>query len=186
VRPIESDRFQVPEYEAPFDAYPRAVRQKEFEYSLYEFTPPAPAGAGAFDLDIGVGDDLHVLRFYAKETSAGRTFRWSRATSYVAVTVIQPAAREVSIVMSNGGRPAGAPVCDVAVSLHGQLLGAARVGDGFADYRFAIPAALAERAAAFGDPVELRLQTPAWNPHKILGTADDRDLGVMVDRVTVK
>ena len=32
VRALKSDRFQVPEYEAPVNAYPRSVRQKEFEY----------------------------------------------------------------------------------------------------------------------------------------------------------
>jgi hypothetical protein len=186
VKPIASDRFQVPEYEAPFDAYPRVVRQKEFEYSLYEFTPPAPADGPWFDLDIGVGDDLHVVRFYAKETSAGRTFRWSRTTSYVSVTVVPPSSREVTITMSNGGRPPAAPPCDVTVSLHGQMLGTVRVGDGFSDYRFSIPPDLTARAAAFGDPVELKLVTPIWNPGKLLHTADDRDLGVMVDRVTVK
>ena len=44
-RPIASERFQVPEYDAPADAYPRFVRQKEFDYSLYELTAP-DAGAG--------------------------------------------------------------------------------------------------------------------------------------------
>ncbi len=38
--PIASERFQIPEYDAPADAYPRLVRQKEFDYSLYELTRP--------------------------------------------------------------------------------------------------------------------------------------------------
>ncbi len=52
--------------------------------------------------------------------------------------------------------------------------------------RCRFPPDLAKRAADFGDPVELRLVTPTWNPHDVLGTPDDRDLGVMVDRVAVK
>jgi hypothetical protein len=88
--------------------------------------------------------------------------------------------------MSNGGRPAAAAAADVEVSLHNQILGTVRVGDGFRPYALPIPADLASRAAAFGDPVELRLVTPTWNPLKVLGTADERELGVMVDRVQVR
>jgi hypothetical protein len=60
------------------------------------------------------------------------------------------------------------------------------VGDGFAPYTLAIPATLATRAAASGDPVELRLVTAAWNPNRVIGSPDDRDLGVMLDRVAVQ
>ena len=71
VEPLDSDRFQVPEYDAPLDAYPRFVRAKEFDYGVYAFTAPGSKPAGGFDLDIGVRDDLHVLRFHAKEKADG-------------------------------------------------------------------------------------------------------------------
>ena len=53
VQAIASERFQVPEYDSPLNAYPRFVRQKEFDYGLYAFTPPQPADTGGFDLDVG-------------------------------------------------------------------------------------------------------------------------------------
>ena len=62
----------------------------------------------------------------------------------------------------------------------------ATVHGGFLPYTFEIPAELAARAAAAGDPVELRLVTPTWKPRLVLGTPDDRDLGIMVDRVAVR
>ncbi len=185
VRPLASDRFQVPEYASLVDAYPDTVRQKEFEYGLYEFTAAEPP-VSTFDLDVGVRDDLHVLRFYAKEESAGRTFRWTRARSFVSMTVIRPDSRDVTIWMNNGGRPGTVPPADVSVSLHGVALGTARVANGFAPYSFAIPPELAQRAAAYGEPVELVLSTTVWNPRQVIGTNDDRDLGVMVDRVAVR
>ena len=43
-----------------------------------------------------------------------------------------------------------------------------------------------EPAHAVDDPVELRLVTATWNPHQVLGTPDDRNVGVMVDRVAVR
>jgi hypothetical protein len=186
VRPIASERFQVPEYDAPYNAYPHAVRRKEFDFGIYEFTPPDARDGLWFDLDVGVRDDLHVLRFHAKEETSGRSFRWTRATSYVAVTVMQPTSREVTLWMSNGGRPARVDPAEVAVYLHSQQLGSVRVADGFAPYRFSIPPELASRAAAWTDPVELKIVTPTWNPRTVLGTPDDRDLGVMLDRVTVR
>jgi hypothetical protein len=186
VRPLASERFQVPEYDAPLDAFPRFVRQKEFEYGVYEFTPPEARDGLWFDLDVGTRDDLQVVRFHAKETSEGHTFRWTSATSYVSVTVIQPSSREVTLWMSDGGRPPSVVPADVRVYLQGQLLGTARVRGGFQPYRFAIPPDLAALAAGTGDPVELRLVTPTWKPRSVLGTPDDRDVGVMVDRVAVK
>ncbi|MEO8520437.1 MAG: hypothetical protein ABI603_03675 [Acidobacteriota bacterium] len=186
VRPLASERFQVPEYDAPLDAYPRFVRAKEFDYGVYVFTTAEPAAARAFALDVGVNDDLQVLRFHAKETVDGRTMRWTRATSYIAITTMPAAARTVTLWMNNGGRPAAAPPATVTVYLHGQLLGAAAVSSGFAPYAFAVPPELASRAAGFGDPVELKLVTATWNPHDVLGSPDDRELGVMVDRVAVQ
>ncbi|MEO8075905.1 MAG: hypothetical protein ABI818_06210 [Acidobacteriota bacterium] len=186
VQSLASERFQVPEYDSPRDAYPRFVRQKEFEFGLYAFTPPeSPAGQG-FDLDVGVRDDLHVLRFHAKEQSAGHTFRWSRATSYVSVTVIHADSREVTLWMNDGGRPASVPPADVRLYLQNQLLGTVRVRTGFNPYVVPIPPDLAQRAAGTGEPVELKLVTTVWNPHLVLGGPDDRDLGVMVDRVAVR
>jgi hypothetical protein len=187
---IASDRYQVPEWEKTTDRLPRTVRQKEFDYGVYRFTPPLPIEGTWFDLDIGTRDDLHVVRFHAKEPARAKpgdtTFRWTRRQSFITVTVVPKDARQVTLVMSNGGRPAAAPAATVEVWLHNQLLGVVRVDDGFKPYTVAIPPDLAGRAASAGDPVELRLVTTVWNPLKVLGTADDRDLGVMVDRVAVR
>jgi hypothetical protein len=186
VRALSSERFQVPEYETPENAYPRGVRRKEFDFGLYEFTPPDDREGTWFDLDVGIRDDLHVLRFHAKEESAGRTFRWTQDRSLLSVTVVAPESRTVTLWMNSGGRPEAAPPADVTVSFDGHLLGTRRVGDGFAPYALAIPPEVAAAAAAKGAPVELRLESTVWNPRAVLGAPDDRDLGVMLDRVTVK
>jgi hypothetical protein len=187
VRSLASERFQVPEYDSPLNAFPRFVRQKEFEYGLYEFTEPEPVDDRVgFDLDVGKGDDLHVVRFHAKEVSEGHTFRWTAATSYVSITRLLPTDREVILWMNNGGRPPAAGPAQVTVLLQGQTLGSAVVASGFQAYSFPIPPGLAVKASAGGDPVELRLVTPTWNPHTVLGSPDERNVGVMVDRVAVR
>ena len=60
-------------------------------------------------LDVGARDDLHVIRFNAKERDAQRTFRWTQDVSYVSVTTMPTDARELTIWMANGGRPETLP-----------------------------------------------------------------------------
>jgi hypothetical protein len=184
---IASERFQIPEYDAPVDAYPRFVRRKEFDFGIYELTRPDPATAARpFDLDVGFQDDLQVVRFHAKQETDGHTYRWSRNPSYVGVTRVRADAREIELWLSNGGRPDAAGQADVTVSLDNQVLGTVRVADGFKPYTVAIPPALAQAIAARGQPVQIKLACPVWVPQAVIGGADGRDLGVMVDRVAIK
>jgi hypothetical protein len=186
-KPLSGERFQIPEYDAPQDAYPRGVRHKEFDFSIYELTPPDPERAARpIDLDIGLRDDLYVVRFHAKERTEGRTFRWSRSPSYIAVTNVREDSREVTLWLSDGGRPSAAGPTDLTVSLDNHVLGTVRVTTGFKPYTLAIPASLARAIAARGQPVQLRLTSTLWIPALTLGTSDTRDLGVMVDRVAVQ
>jgi hypothetical protein len=183
VEPIESVRFQIPEYDSPRDAYPRFVEQKEFDYSVYVFGPPA-AAAPAATLDVGISDDLHAVRFHAKEQTEGRTFRWTQAQSFVIVNRIAPTARAIALWMNDGGRPAAAPPADVTVLIGERVLGTVRVSGGFQEYEVPIPPDVA--AAAGTEPVRVTLRTPTWNPLTTLGRSDNRDLGVMLDRVAVR
>ena len=185
VAPVSTDRFQVPEYESGRNAYPRRVGHKEFDYSVYAFGP-AGAAAGPVDLDVGAGDDLHVIRFHAKETSQNHSFRWTQRQSFLIVDRVGARDRELVIWMNDGGRPAAAPAADVTVLVAGSTLGTVRVTGGFHEYSFPLSAAIAAVAAATGEPVRITLRSSTWNPLAVLGTADDRDLGVMVDRVAVR
>jgi hypothetical protein len=87
---------------------------------------------------------------------------------------------------SDGGRPPAADRAVVTVSLDNDILGSLDVDTGFKPYTVAIPADVAQRIAARGGSAELKLSTPSWVPAQVLGTNDPRDLGVMVDRVTIK
>lgn len=186
VTPEVSDRFQVPEYERSLDHYPTRVRFKEFEYGLYRFT--APAGAARwFVLDVGTLDDLHVVRFNAKERSnTGVTFRWTRGRSFVALVGMRATDRLLMLWMSGGPRPASAGIAQVRVALNGRPIGEVQVGSEFAPYSFSIPADLAAQAAATDEPARLTIESTTWNPLRALGVPDDRELGVMLDRVEVR
>ncbi|HEY2433696.1 MAG TPA: glycosyltransferase family 39 protein [Vicinamibacterales bacterium] len=185
VTPIASERFQVPEYESAWNAYPRGVRRKEFEYSLYVFGAPH-RDDGPASLDVGVDDDLNVVRFHAKETADGRTMRWSQRQSFVVLDHLRAEDRTLALWMSDGGRPPAAPPAVVQILAGDRTLGAVTVAGGFREYDVPIPAEVAAAAAATSEPVRITLRTATWNPRRTLGTPDDRELGVMVDRLAVR
>jgi hypothetical protein len=185
VESVASERFQIPEYESLRNAYPTRVRHKEFDYGIYRFVN-RPAAAGWFSLDVGARDDLHVIRFNAKERDAERTFRWTQDVSYVSVTAMPADARELTIWMANGGRPETLPPCTVEVFLNDQRLGQVTVGPEERPYSFGIPRELADAAARSDEAALLKLVSSTWNPRAALGIDDNRELGAIVDRVDVR
>jgi hypothetical protein len=88
--------------------------------------------------------------------------------------------------MNDGGRPPAAPPADVTVLIGERVLGTVRVTGGFREYDLPIPPDVAAAAAAGGEPVRVTLRTATWNPLAALGRDDNRDLGVMLDRVAVR
>ncbi|MGE5361956.1 MAG: hypothetical protein ACM3NQ_23315 [Bacteroidales bacterium] len=185
--PVMSERFQLPEYESRKNAYPRAVRYKEFDFGVYRLRP-STSTASTFALEIGQLDDLNVVRFYAKEKGPdGLAFRWSRRTSYIAAPPLQKAAHEITLWLSDGGRPATAPKAEVVVLFNDRQLGIVRPTTEFRPYSFAVPAdAVVPASAQPDDAAVVRLMTNTWTPSKVLGTTDDRELGVMVRRVEIR
>lgn len=186
--PLGGHRFQVPEYDSPLNAYPDGVHMKEFEFGLYALEAGIESRTGPFDLQIGGdADDLHVVRFHARETHAdGTRYRWSTAQSFLVLPYVPDDARTLTIWMNRGGRPASAPPADVEVALDDHVLGTVRVDDATAPHELELPAALVESLADSGEPVRVRLRVSTWNPAEAFGAPDTRDLGVMVTRVTLQ
>lgn len=185
VEAIASERFQVPEYESLRNAYPTRVRFKEFDFGIYKFVPPPPV-AEALVLDVGEHDDLQVVRFHSKERDQRGTYRWTRALSYLSLTAVPADTQALVLWMDNGGRPPTAPPAEVEAFIGNVSLGRVVVGSGMRGYSLAVPPEVARAAAASQDAVTVRLRTVTWSPRATLGAADDRQLGVMVDRVELR
>ncbi len=187
VEPVATEVFQVPEWSSAWNALPDGPRRKEFDFSVYRFIDAPVTPVGDVALDVGVNDDVNVLRFHAKETHAnGTTFRWSRDVSYINLQGVGADDQTITLVMDDGRRPAQVPRASVEVSMNDQVLGRVAVGSDFRPYTLPIPPPLAAAAGASGKPVRLKLVTNVWSPKAVLGVPDDRDLGVMVDRVDVR
>jgi 4-amino-4-deoxy-L-arabinose transferase-like glycosyltransferase len=184
--PLADGRVHFPEYaHTPWNVYPSGTRRKDFDYSLYQLAI-GQQPTGGFVLDVGDRDDLNVLRFHAKEQSDGRSVRWTSNQSFIAIPGLTGTEREVLLTIHDGGRPPQAPRPTVELFLDDVRIGAFAVSAGFTTYRVALPPDLVAAAAAREEPARLRLLlSSTWNPRALLGTSDDRDLGVMVDRVEV-
>ena len=186
VRPISDDRFQIPEYEAALNQYPTEIRSKEFDYSIYEFVEE-PTPPGAFDLDVGTNDDLYVRRIHAKQRDLNNvSYRWTRDRSYVSILGTTPDARTLTLRMSSGGRPPEDTLVTVRLTLNEYDLGEFSVGNGFENYTVTMTEHLAETIALEDEASILQIESSPWIPSQILGVSDDRDLGVMLDRVEVR
>jgi hypothetical protein len=181
---VASEKARVPEYESAYDAYPTSVRQKDYDFGIYQLA--LGETRGPFTLDVGEKDDLNVVRFFAKETTEGRTIRWTGRNSQIAVVGMTGTEREVTFVMHDGGRPPNATPARVDVFFDDAPIGTIDVKSGFQSYRLALPPALVAGAAAKDEPAQIRLASTVWRPREFLGGTDDRELGVMLDRVEVR
>ena len=184
---VSREQARIPHYDRTLNAYPHGAVNWEFSYGIYDLLVD-PRPPGPFDLDVGGDDDLQVLGMHPRTVNErGGTYRWTTARSIVWVAGTLPDASEVTLRMSKGGRPEAGGVAEVRVSLAGQPLGSITVpDDGFRPYTVAIPPELAQSIAASEAAAELRLETVPWVPLHVLGIPDQRELGVMLDRVQVQ
>lgn len=186
VMPVSADRFQIPEYERALNAYPTEVRQKEFDYSVYELVP-GRIQSDAFNLDVGTIDDLYVRRIHAKQRDQnGVTYRWTRDRSFVSIIATLPDAELLTLHMNNGGRPTVAGAARVRLTLNDRPLGSFTVTEGFQPYTVTIPASLSREVAAREEASELQIETSTWVPREFSSEPDNRELGVMLDRVEIR
>ena len=193
VEAVKSEHFTIPQYElTDYPTYPRRSRTKPFDVSIFRIVDPAQStraiqSENGFRVDVGGDDDLHVIRFHGKERWGGTetTFRWTRERSYLSVPSIAPGSRELLVRMSHGGRPPKAPPARATLVLDEREIGTAKPDGEFRDYTFAIPADLAAQLAGREAAAEIRIDSTAWTPREVLGNADERQLGVAIDRVEI-
>jgi hypothetical protein len=185
VEPVSSERFQVPEYESLLNAYPTHARLKEFDFGIYRFVDPSPL-PDDISFDVGSMDDLHVVRFNAKERDSRGTFRWTRHQSYLSLLGVDETRRELAIRMNNGNRPQEAGPATVEAFFGETSLGKVTVGLANEPYVFEIPEVLAREASRNVGAATIRLISSTFHPRELTGADDARELGVKVDRVELR
>jgi hypothetical protein len=175
---VEPFSFGTFEWERAYAAKPRGPEFRSFSFTVSRVVPPEAIQVPPLpEVDVGGSDDVQVSGFYDKEGGAGLTYRWTGPCASVYLPGVRPGATLV-VRAGIGRRPAAAPV---TASLNGVPLGAFEASAAWTDHALALPDPLPP-----GPPV-LRLDVRAWRPTHTDPTAtDERDLGVMVDRLTIR
>jgi hypothetical protein len=166
--------------------YPRDVQRKALDFGVYELSTGRADATNGFAHDIGAEDDLYVLRFYARDFNGRQPMRWTTGNSQVYIPGLAGNEKEVILTMHDGGRPKEAPPAQVEVIFNDVSLGTVDVsGPDFKPYRLPLPPEVARHAGSTDDTAQIRLVSTTWNPQKLRGLPDARNLGVMVSRVEV-
>jgi tetratricopeptide (TPR) repeat protein len=141
-------------------------------WSWGAFAPVAPAPAV---VEVGGGLDLGFVRGFWLPEDAG--FRWSSAQSEVLLAAPDGATR-IELRLA-AGRPAGAPPAEVAVLAGGRSIGTIQLEPGWQTYSLPLPAP--------PSLLVVTLSSSTFRPRDYdRASPDDRALGVMVHRVSIK
>jgi hypothetical protein len=164
-------------------AYARKPRGREFHalnFTVSRVVPPDQIQVPPLPLvDVGGTDDVQVSGFYDKEGGGDLTYRWTGPCASVYLPGARPGASRI-VKTSTGRRPASRPA-RVVVSLNGATLGGFTAGPEWTEHALPLPDPLPP------GPRVLRLDVPAWRPvHTDPAADDERDLGVMVDRLEIR
>jgi hypothetical protein len=183
---ISDEAISVPEYERSWDHFPAGSRQKWFLFSLFRLVPFTAPRARA-RVDVKTGDNFAVTDFHALEQHDKLRFRWTTDSSSIRLRLPSERPTRLTLWMSHGGRPAGLTPATVRVYAGRRELGSVVVTSSeIRPYEFTLPPDVIDDAADGDGFLEIRIETPTWNPHFTLGVADDRDLGVMLTRVELR
>lgn len=170
--------------ESTFFSYPSRIQPVYFGLDLYDVRGLAPDVSihlpAAVDIDIGSLDTVFVLDgFYDKErTSDGLTMRW---TSGAGELLFPLAPGPVNLeITAMGVRPPGVAAVEVVVYLDGERIGRfTPLLDRWETF------VLSGMAISDQGMARLRLETVTFNPVAAQMSADDRDLGVLLDHIRI-
>jgi hypothetical protein len=178
---VQELSFGSHEWERAYGGKPRGPEPRGLHFRISRVVLPEELSVPALDaVDVGGSDDVQVSGFYDKEGGGDRTYRWTGRCASVFAPGLN-AGGTLAVTASAGKRPPDSKPARVEASVSGLHLGSFVVGPEWAEYLLPLP-----RALPPGPPV-LRLDVPPWRPANVLpGSRDERDLGVMVDRVAVR
>ncbi|MBN1261652.1 MAG: glycosyltransferase family 39 protein [Anaerolineae bacterium] len=170
--------------ESTFFSYPSHIQPLYFGLDIYDVAGLAPdvdvVLPAKVDIDIGALDTGFVLDgFHDKERTAdGATMRW---TSEIGTLLFPLAPGSVTVeITAMGVRPPGIEIPEVAVYLDDVWIGQfTPVSERWQTYILDGVAVSDEGLA------RLQLETVTFNPVEANMSADDRDLGVLLDRIRI-
>ena len=181
-------RFASEEFEWTYDRVPEKPEPRSVEFFLSRVIEPETLRVTTEPLiDIGGSGDLQTSGFFESEATGDLTYRWTggcldergNATGSIYVPAATPGAG-IRIRATAHLRPATARPAVVKVVFNEIPVGEFTADAEWRDAEITLPDPLPQGSGI------LRLEVPAWRPSNTdKRSTDNRDLGIMVDRVEV-
>ena len=166
---LEPDRTKLPE----------TVHVARVAFSSYLVEPGGVAEPLGRILDVGSHDEIYIAEMYQPEYGSHGSSRWTKGTGFAWLPGLDATASQISINMSTFLDPEGS-ARRLRVSLDGIELGEVEVRRGWRTYKFDIPSDWQPSGRA----PKLELSTEPLRPIDVLGTNDQRYLGVNVNTIS--
>lgn len=136
-----------------------------------------------FVVDLGRKGDAPYLRdFHDSESTDGLSYRWSGETSSILFPGIGAYTPALLRLTLNASRPAGLPLPLVRITANGRELASFAATDQFETYKVALD----KQTMGFSGSLEIEVNSESFVPAEVLGGGDLRQLGVLVDSVSVE
>ncbi|TKJ30712.1 MAG: hypothetical protein CEE40_04260 [Chloroflexi bacterium B3_Chlor] len=134
-------------------------------------------------IDLGEkGDGSYLRNFHDAERADGVSYRWSSDRSSVALPGIGGNAPALLRVRLNGSRPSGLPLPRVSIAANGHEVASFTATDQFEIYEFAV----SRGTVGISGNLEVEISPEFFVPNQVMGGGDLRQLGVLVDFVSVE
>lgn len=136
-----------------------------------------------FEIDLGEqSSQVYLHNFYQIETADGFSYRWSSDRSSVFLPGIGGYAPALLRLRLNGSRPVGLPLPLVSIRANGQELTSFAATDQFETYEFTID----RETMGISGNLEVEIDSESFAPADVIGGGDLRELGVLVEHVSVR
>ena len=184
VTPLPSLSLDTTVLEESYLHFPRQVLRSRLELELYELQPRENAVLDPLRIDVGSSDFFYLGEgWYGKERLPDQTtVRWTSGAAQIhlpsAVTVGGDVRLQLQMALP---ADVGEPLTSVRMRHETSTVAEWQVGKDFAVYE------ATWTPSSFQDgPPDLWLETDTWNPAALGLNMDSRDLGVMVDWISVE
>lgn len=135
-----------------------------------------------FSIDIGSHSDISYVEdgFYHKETWGGFDNRWTSGNASLRIPTSLKNNLSISI-FAGGFRPIGIPSANVSIYFNEHFIGNfTTIGENEMHNMTILMNYITSPYSI------LRIISSTWNPYEYLGSPDNRDLGINVDRISIK
>jgi hypothetical protein len=184
VAPLPGLSLDTAVLEESYLHYPRQVLRNRLELELYELLPRENAVLDPLRIDVGSSDFFYLGEgWYEKERMPDQTtVRWTSGASQIHLPSEVTMDSDVRLQLQMAV-PAdlGEPLTWVRMRHETSTVAEWQVGKDFAVYE----ALLTPQLFQDGSP-DVWLETDTWNPAALGFSLDSRDLGVMVDWISVE